>query len=135
MGREEFSQAPHFASPSKRVANVEQVDALVEEWTRTKTVAQVLDELGDSRVPCAPILDIGEVANDPHLLARDMVVEVTQPGAGEIKVPGSVFKLSETPGEIKLPAPLLGQHNEEVYCGLLGYSKQQLASLAEEGII
>jgi crotonobetainyl-CoA:carnitine CoA-transferase CaiB-like acyl-CoA transferase len=46
-----------------------------------------------------------------------------------------VFKLSETPGEIKLPAPLLGQHNEEVYCGLLDYSKQQLASLAEEGII
>jgi len=86
-------------------------------------------------VPCAPILDIGEVANDPHLLARDMVVEVKQPGAGEIKVPGSVFKLSETPGEVKLPAPLLGQHNEEVYCGLLGYPKEQLASLAEEGII
>ncbi len=135
MGREEFSGAPHFATPSQRVAHVEQVDALVAEWTKTKTVAQVLAELGDSRVPCAPILDIGEVANDPHLLARDMVVEVNQPGAGEIKVPGSVFKLSETPGEAKLPAPSLGQHNEEVYCGLLGYPKEQLASLAEEGII
>ena len=57
-----------------------------------------------------------EVANDTHLL-------------------GSVFKLLETPWEMKLPAPLLGQHNEKVYCDLLGYSKQQLASLTEEGMI
>ena len=135
MGRDELSKTPQFATPSKRVANVEQVDALVEEWTKTKTEAQLLAELAAVRVPCAPILDIDKVANDPHLLAREMVAEIDQPGAGNIKVPGSVFKLSATPGKIKLPAPLLGQHNEEIYCGLLGYSKEEVASLADEGII
>lgn len=134
-GKEIFKEAPQFATPSKRVANVEQVDALVEEWTKTKTAAQLSAELEVVRVPCAPILNIDKVANDSHLLAREMVAEVDQPGAGRIKVPGSVFKLSATPGKIKLVAPLLGQHNEEVYCGLLGYSKEEIASLAEEGVI
>jgi crotonobetainyl-CoA:carnitine CoA-transferase CaiB-like acyl-CoA transferase len=135
IGREDLADDPRFASPSKRVENEEQANALVQEWVKTRTVEQVLTELEAARVPCAPILDIAQVVDDPHLLSRNMVLEVEQPDAGRIKVPGSVFKLSETPGEVKSPAPSLGQHNEEIYRGLLGYSKEEIASLREEGII
>ncbi len=135
MGQDEWAKAPQFATPGERVKNVEQVDALVQEWTRTKTVEQVLAELDTVRVPCAPILSIAEVANDQHLLARQMVVEVQHPGIGPLKVPGSVLKLSATPGEIRLPAPSLGQHNDEIYQGLLGYSAEKIASLKHRGVI
>ncbi len=135
MGKDEFAEAPQFATPGERVKNVEQVDALIQEWTKTKTVEQVLTAFDAARVPCAPILGIAEVANDQHLLSRQMVVEVQQPGIGPLKVPGSVFKLSATPGEIRFPAPSLGEHNYDVYRGLLGYAEEEIANLKHREII
>lgn len=63
------------------------------------------------------------------------MIEVEQLVSGKIKVPGSVFKLSETPGDVKYPAPFLGEHNYEVYQDLLGFSEQEINKLAEDGVI
>lgn len=135
MGKEHLGETSQFATPGDRAQNADQVDALVGEWTRNKAVDDVLAELNAAHVPCAPIWDIDKVANDSHTLSRKMVVDVEQPGVGCIKTLGTSFKLSETPGEIRSPAPSPGQHNEEIYCGLLGYSKGEIAGLREEGII
>jgi CoA:oxalate CoA-transferase len=135
MGREELMAEPRFSTLKGRYENVEEVDAIVQEWVGGKTVAEVLGELETLRIPCAPVLDVGQVASDPQILSREMVVELEHPGIGKLKVPGSVFKLSITPGKVENPAPLLGQHNEEIYSGFLGYSKEQIAGLAAEGAI
>ena len=91
--------------------------------------------LDEARLPCSPIPTFDKVANDPQLLSRDMVIDVEQLISGKLKVPGSVFKLSETPGDVTSPAPFVGQHNYEVYPELLGYSEQEIRQLADDGVI
>lgn len=135
MGREELVGSDRYATISKRVKYRAEVDGIVSDWTRTKTVKEIVAEVSGAGLPCSPVSTFDEVANDPQLLSRGMIVEVEQSMAGKLKVPGSVFKLSVTPGDIKLPAPLLGQHNAEVYSDLLGYSEQEITKLAAERII
>ncbi len=73
--------------------------------------------------------------NDPHTIAREFFTQVSHPLAGTMKYPGAPFKLSGTPWSIERPAPLVGQHNEEIYRGELGMSEAGLAQLKEKGII
>jgi crotonobetainyl-CoA:carnitine CoA-transferase CaiB-like acyl-CoA transferase len=78
---------------------------------------------------------IEEIARDPHLEERGYFVNVEHPVAGVLAHPGSPFRLSVTPGEVGGPAPLLGQHNADVYCGRLGLSQEDLARLRMAGIV
>jgi CoA:oxalate CoA-transferase len=75
------------------------------------------------------------VVSDPHVLSREMIVEVNHPQAGRIKVNGFPIKFSETPGRVELAPPLLGQHNEQILRELLGYSPDEVAKLREEKVI
>ncbi|PKL42761.1 MAG: carnitine dehydratase [Candidatus Riflebacteria bacterium HGW-Riflebacteria-1] len=93
-----------------------------------------LEKLAAGHVPAGPINSISQVLNDPQVLARKMVVEMAHPVAGMIKIPGSPLNLSDTPAEVKLPAPVLGQHNEEIL-QMLGYSGEQIAELKEVNAI
>ena len=87
-------------------------------------------------MPCAPIWSIDQVAADPHVVEdRQMFVECRHPKAGPLKLTGSHLKLSETPPSIRTPAPELGEHNEAIYGGWLGYSAEQLAELKEAGVL
>ena len=86
-------------------------------------------------MPCSPVPSFDEVANDPQLLSRDMIIEVEQTISGKIKVPGLPIKLSKTPGDATSPAPFLGQHNYEVYSSMLGYTEQEIKKLDNNGII
>ena len=76
-----------------------------------------------------------EVCNDPHLRSREMIIEVEQVLSGKVKAPGSLFKFSETPGEVKFPAPILGESNHDVLSEILGYSDEEINRLSEEGVI
>jgi len=96
---------------------------------------EVVDYMVEVGLPVAPIYHINETAEDPHLEARNMFVEVDHPKAGKIKVPNFPVKFSETPGEITSAAPLLGQNNKEVLMELLGYTEEQVERLEKEGII
>jgi crotonobetainyl-CoA:carnitine CoA-transferase CaiB-like acyl-CoA transferase len=107
----------------------------VEEWTRERTVDEMIRQLMAADLPCAPIPTFSQVANDPQLASRDMVVDIEQLISGKVKVPGSVFKMSETPGDPTQPAPFLGQHNTEVYSELLGYDQEMIGRLQREGVI
>jgi CoA:oxalate CoA-transferase len=135
MGREDLLDSPLCAEGNVRIKYKKEIDELIGEWTKTRNVADILDTLKKADVPCSAVPDFAQVCNDPQIKARDMVIEVEQVLSGKVKVPGSPFKLSKTPGNIKHPAPFLGENNLEVYSGMLGLSESQLEKLAGEDII
>jgi len=135
IGREELRDVPQYATQFDRIKHVDEIDAIVEEWTRERTVAEIISQLRAADLPCAQVPTFGEVAKDPQLASRSMQVEVEQLISGRLTVPGSVFKLSETPGEPTQPAPFLGQNNYEVYSELLDYDPGKIEKLQSEGII
>ena len=135
ISRKDLIGNPKYTTQTERIKHKDEFDAIVESWTKTKTVEEITNELTQVRVPCSQVPDFDQVANDPQLLYREMIIEVNQPLSGKVKVPGSLFKMSKTPGNIRFHAPSLGEHNYEVYSELLGYSKQDIKKLEEDGII
>jgi len=110
-----------------------EVDALVEAWTSTRDKHEVMTLLAGAGVPCGACQDTGEVLTDPHLLARDMVVEVPHPVRGSYLTAGNPVKLSASATTITT-APLLGQHNDEVLASL-GYDVAAIAKLRADKAI
>lgn len=113
----------------------DEMDALLEPWLMSHTKEEIYRLCLEKRVPFAPVRNTSEVVNDSHLKAREYFVEIDHPAAGKLKYPGAPGKFSETPWRIDSPAPLLGQHNEEVYCKQLGYHKKKLEELRTGGVI
>ena len=83
----------------------------------------------------AAVYSVGEVMNVEHLKERGAFVEIEHPEAGKLPYPSAPYRLSESPAGLERPAPLLGQHNQEIYCGRLGYSQEDLARMKETGIV
>ena len=136
IGRPELVEHPDFARTRDRVKNHVQVRQIVEEWTQTKTVKEIVDELLAAGIPAAPIYGIDQVVADPHIAgAREMFVETVHPKAGPIKLTGSHIKFSETKTSIRTPSPALGEHNTDILSSLLGLSALEIQSLKEEGVI
>ena len=92
----------------------------------------MVEILEQAQLVVAPILNLNQVAGDKHLMERDMVTKVEHPLSGRLSIYGVAPKFSLTPGKVRSPAPMLGQHNQEIYQGLLNYSEEKIASLKEE---
>jgi crotonobetainyl-CoA:carnitine CoA-transferase CaiB-like acyl-CoA transferase len=135
IGREDLRKVPEYDSQVDRIRHIDEIDAIVEEWTRQRTVEEMIEQLRASDLPCAPVPTFSQVANDPQLASRAMQVEVEQLISGRVTVPGSVFKLSRTPGDATQPSPFLGQHNADIYGDLLGYDQGDIERLQREGVI
>lgn len=135
IGREDLVTVEKYSTNTKRVRRRAEIDSFIEQWTKARTANEIVSQLKSARVPCAYVPTFDQVANDPQLLSREMVVEIDQPVSGKVKVPGSVFKMSDTPGDPTPPAPFLGEHNYEIYSRLLGYSKEEIVRLQNQGII
>ena len=135
IGREDLNDVPEYAGQATRIEHAEQIEAIVEAWTKERKVDEMLKILGAADLACSPVPTFGQVANDPQLASRNMVVDVEQIISGRLKVPGSVFKMAKTPGDATQPAPFLGQHNAEVYSELLGYDQKTIDRLQHEGVI
>ena len=136
MGREDLLQDSRFAETRDRTFHHEELKGIVEAWTSGLTVGEVYAKLEQAGVPCAPIYSIDQVAADPHIAEdRGMFVECEHPIAGKLRLTASHLKLGGTPPSIRTPAPELGQHNEEIYGSMLGYSAEQVAALREEGVL
>ncbi len=109
--------------------------AVLENWVREKKVDEVIDALVAASVPVAPILQIDEAIEDPHVKARGTIVEVEHKTAGKVRMPGFPLKMSATPGKIRMAAPLLGEHTAEVLKEMLGYTDEQIQELRKAGAI
>ncbi|NLV30369.1 MAG: CoA transferase [Acidobacteria bacterium] len=135
MGREDLAGEERFATRELRTRHMAEVDALVEGWLKEKTVEEAIAELKKHQVPCSPLPTFDQVASDPQLLSREMIVEVEQPVSGKVKLIGSVYKMSRTPGDRTMRVPDVGEHNGEIYGGLLGMDAGELEKLSEEKVI
>ncbi|MDQ0155010.1 CaiB/BaiF CoA transferase family protein [Robertmurraya andreesenii] len=135
IGRTELQEDPRFATPSLRVKNVEELDVITQNWVSQKTVEETVSILNEAGVICGPVYSVDQMIQDPHVIAREMAADLEHPIAGKLKVSGVTPKLSLTPGIIETAPPTLGQHNEEVYKGLLGISEDRLKTLTERGVI
>ncbi len=119
-----------------RVKSHEEVKKVVEDWTLRRDVKEVVDFLLARKIPCAPIYTVKDVVEDLHIVEdRKMIREVDHPIAGKIKVIGSPINLSETPPEVYTPAPLLGQHTNEVLKDILNFSDDQVSELRKIKVI
>jgi crotonobetainyl-CoA:carnitine CoA-transferase CaiB-like acyl-CoA transferase len=135
MGNPDWAQTEIFQNPASRAEHMEDFNRLVELWTRERTTAEI-DQLGIIHdVPLSPVRTVKELVADEQLAYRDFFIEIDHPLAGRLKYPGAPYKLSATPWEIRHRAPLLGEHNEKVYSQMLGYSRQDLVSMRQAGII
>jgi CoA:oxalate CoA-transferase len=135
MEREDLIGTPLCSNQKERIKYREQIDVAVTKWTKTRSTEEIVKKLKNAGVPCVKVPTFDEVCNDPQLLSREMIIEVEQPVSGKVKTPGSVFKFSKTPGNVKSPAPFHGEHNLEVYSGMLGYTEKEITKLANDGII
>ena len=125
-----------FKSNPLRVKNHAPLKEIIEEWSRKKTKAEVLELLTQAGIPCCPIYDIKEASEDAHIQgAREMVLEIDQPGLGRVKVQGNPIKMSLTKPKPRGPAPSLGGNTYEVLNALLGISEDRFRELKDLGVV
>ena len=134
IGREDLVSDPRFTEPGDRKMREVELAATLEETFSTRTTAHWMKTLDEAGVPCGPINDLDQVYNDPHVLARNMLVEQEDPEIGTLKNIGIPVKLSETPGRIRRRAPDLGEHTREVLLEA-GYSVGDVDRMREAGTL
>ena len=136
IGQPELINDPRFKDNRARIANIDEVDAIVGGWIGARTAEDVLRQFAEHECACMPVYSIADIFVDPHFQAREAITTVQDPDLGPVKMQNVIPKLSRTPGQIRWPGPTrMGQHNEEIYGGKLGISRERLMELKEKGII
>ena len=126
---------PNYATNSDRVINRERLVPILQDIFYSKPTKEWMDAFEAAGIPCGPVLRFSEIFEDPHVLAREQLVEVEHPIAGTVKMTGLPIKLSGTPGEIKKAPPLLGEDTREILSSLAGLTEDQIALLEQKGVI
>jgi len=136
IGNPEWTKSPRYRDRARMGREYpDEVDALLQPWLREHTRREIVDICRERGIPFSAVRTIDEVVDCPHLKEREFFVEIYRQETGVLKYPGAPFKLSNTPWRIERPAPLLGEHNEMVYCERLGCSKKELIRLRRGGSI
>ena len=135
IGREDLSQQPEYKTNSLRSRNRKTLMEIIEKEMVKRTTRAWSRILERESIPHSPINNIKQVCEDPCINHRKMLAEIEQPQMGRIKIAGSPIHLSETPGQVYAPAPLLGEHTGEILKNLLGYSDADISRLQAEGVL
>jgi formyl-CoA transferase len=135
IGRPELKDDPRFADNSARVQNRAALREVLDAAFLAHDAEEWLAEFRKAGLPCGPINSIPEVFAHPQAEARGLAIDADHATAGTIKFPGFPYKLSQTPAEVRLPPPVLGQHTEQVLVELLSHSSENVAAFREQGII
>jgi len=134
IGRPEMCDDPKFVNNPARVRNLEELMEILGRELEKRSSDEWLDVFGKLDIPSGKINNIADIFEDEQIRAREMIVEVPH-RCGNVKMPGVPIKFSDTPASIAGPAPLLGEHNREVYAGMLGLSDLEMEELKRKGII
>jgi crotonobetainyl-CoA:carnitine CoA-transferase CaiB-like acyl-CoA transferase len=134
IGRDDLNDNPAFKTNGERVKRRAEVDAIVGGFIVERTLADAIEFFETAGVTAAPVYDIGQFLQDPHVQERGIVVEAPDQDMGEVPMHAIVPRLSVTPGVLRRPAPAIGQHNHEIF-SRIGYSDERIAALTEKGII
>jgi crotonobetainyl-CoA:carnitine CoA-transferase CaiB-like acyl-CoA transferase len=135
MGRQDLCEDPRFTTHEARIEHVVKGEELLAKWVADQTADEVVARMAKAELPCARVASIDEVVVNPQVVHRGMVAQVEHPTAGSVPMQGVNIHLSETPGSIRRSAPLLGQHNEEVYGRWLGLAPSDVVRMKAEGVI
>jgi crotonobetainyl-CoA:carnitine CoA-transferase CaiB-like acyl-CoA transferase len=134
VGRPEFIGEPWFQKGSERAKHADELDEAVGHWISERTTEEVVEAFEEANAAITPIYNIEDIMQDPQYQALGSIITVNDPELGPIKMQNVLFRLSETPGEVKWSGPQLGEHNEEVYREL-GIDKERLEKLKAEGVV
>jgi crotonobetainyl-CoA:carnitine CoA-transferase CaiB-like acyl-CoA transferase len=134
IGREDMLADPRFRTNTDRVRNAEECEAPIVEYITARTLDENMQAFSAAEVTAAPVYDIDQFLADPHVNAREIVVDVPDAQTGRITMHNIIPRLSDTPGRLRRPAPALGEHTAEIL-GQLGIDRRQLENMAQDGII
>jgi CoA:oxalate CoA-transferase len=134
IGRADLIDEPRFDTPGLRTRHHAELEPMLNEALRRRTTEEWLREFDAIGLPCGPLNDIPNAAEQPQVKARDMLVEVEHPAGFSLKIPNSPLRLSRTPGGIQGPPPALGEHTDEVLASLLGLSDREIEELRAAGV-
>lgn len=128
----ELLEDPRYATNDLRCKNYQpDLQNVIREWAKQYTKSEIETIMDEAGIPCGPVLNVKEAIEHPHIQARNMMVHCEHPTAGDLYFQGVVAKLSETPGEVEFPSPLLGQHNQEIF----GITAEEEEKLKAEGVL
>lgn len=135
LGMPELIDDPRFNTPQGMVEHYEEARVIVAEKIKDREKMELFQSGVEWRIPFGLVPTTQESLESPQHIARGFFEEVDHPVLGKVVMPGAPFKMQETPWLVKSPAPRLGEHNEEVYCHQLGYSRDELVRMRELGVI
>jgi crotonobetainyl-CoA:carnitine CoA-transferase CaiB-like acyl-CoA transferase len=135
MGNPEWAMSDQYKDISRRRTRMGEINQRVAEWVSQHTNEEIMRLAENKRIPVTPLNTIKETIESEQLKGREFFVEIDHKKAGKFVYPGAPYKLSGTPWRIKTPAPLLGEHNKQVYSQILGYSDQDIVKMRQAGII
>jgi formyl-CoA transferase len=134
LGRPELGDDPRYLTREGRMAAQAELEAMVESFCSTRTKHEVMELMGKAGVACGAVLDSTEIMHSEHLRQRGMVVDIEHPDRGKMPMLGSPIRMSASPVDVT-PAPLLGEHNAEIYGKILGLNEEDLAALKRDKVI
>ncbi|MCI0390559.1 MAG: CoA transferase [Acidobacteria bacterium] len=127
VGRDDLIDDPRYADDISRANNHQLITEAMNDWTNQRMTEEAMRELENARVPCGKVYELGEVLDDPQVKERELIKFVEYPGSAKpVPAPNTPVRLSETPGEVRRRAPILGEHTDEVLLGL-GFSAEEIA--------
>ena len=135
MGNPEWAKDEKYKDQFSRMEHDDEIDPYISEWMMAHTKEEIFRRGQALSVPVGPVNTAEDVVNSEQLKERGFFQEIDHPVAGRIKYPGVPFILSRSPGRMERPAPLLGEHNELIYCQRLGYTRQDLIKMTEAGVV
>ncbi len=135
VGRPDIVEQPWFASAGERSRNGDLLDEAVAKWIAARPLAEVTEEFERVGAALAPIYDVAQLMNDPHVMARETITTVDDEDLGPVKMQNLMFRMARTPGCIRFPGRRLGQDNDRFYRESLGLDPEHVAALQEKGVL
>jgi crotonobetainyl-CoA:carnitine CoA-transferase CaiB-like acyl-CoA transferase len=135
IGRRDLLDDPRFTSVEARLSHSDEVDEVISTWAKERTTEEIVSLVKEIGGAAGPVRSVHSLFSDPQVRAREMLIEVLHPTLGKFVTVGSALKMSVTPGRVETPGLPLGYNNEELFCGMLGLSREELRRLKAEGVV